>query len=387
MPTAFIIMQIGNTDLDQVCAKAIVPAAAACGLDPKRVDKHNQGGLLKSEIIKYIESSDILIADLTNERPNVYLEIGYSMGVDKFRNLILTVREDHLPDSPNRKPGDPKVHFDLAGYDILPWHPDKVDSFREELEKRIRRRLAVIRPSESARVSLWDEAWIEMQRRTATAGLASLGRSGFMEVRTAVYPPKLMRNQAELSDAARASMIRTFGWPIAVYLDGDDGRPRPRADGIVAEIALGPKKSYDYWAIRRNADFYFLGSLFEDERRPGEVFFNTRIVRVTETLLYLIRLYSKLGLDRSGKIAVVIRHGGLKGRVLTAVGERHVYPQKTDEDQIDTGLDATLDELEASLVPFVSRLLAPLFLVFDFTQFEPAVYEDIVGRFVKGEVS
>ncbi len=52
MPTAFIIMQIGNIDLDQVCDKAIVPAAVACGLDPKRVDKHNQGGLLKSEIIK-----------------------------------------------------------------------------------------------------------------------------------------------------------------------------------------------------------------------------------------------------------------------------------------------------------------------------------------------
>jgi hypothetical protein len=65
MTTAFIIMQIGNPELDNVCAHAIVPALEICGLDPKRVDKHNTGGLLKSEIIAFIESADIIIADLT----------------------------------------------------------------------------------------------------------------------------------------------------------------------------------------------------------------------------------------------------------------------------------------------------------------------------------
>lgn len=110
MPIGFIIMQIGNGELDQVCEKAIVPAVQACGLDARRVDKHNEGGLLKSEIIKYIQNADIIVADLTNERPNVYLEIGYAMGIDKFRNLILTVREDHFPDSPKYMRGGPKVH-------------------------------------------------------------------------------------------------------------------------------------------------------------------------------------------------------------------------------------------------------------------------------------
>ena len=99
MSEAFIIMQIGNKELDKVCEQAIVSAIEACGLEPKRVDKHNQGGLLKSEIIDFIERSDIIVAELTNERPNCYLEIGYAMGIDKFRNLILTSREDHNPES------------------------------------------------------------------------------------------------------------------------------------------------------------------------------------------------------------------------------------------------------------------------------------------------
>ena len=62
------------------------------------------------------------------------------MGVDKFRNLILTVREDHFPDSPSHARGGPKIHFDLAGYDILKWSPHEQGAFRGELETQIRPR-------------------------------------------------------------------------------------------------------------------------------------------------------------------------------------------------------------------------------------------------------
>jgi hypothetical protein len=44
-------MQIGNPELDNVCARAIVPAVEVCGLDAKRIDKHNTGGLLKGELL------------------------------------------------------------------------------------------------------------------------------------------------------------------------------------------------------------------------------------------------------------------------------------------------------------------------------------------------
>src|SRR5207249_6676973 len=132
----------------------------------------------------------------------------------------------------------------------------------------------------------WDSEWLQQQQSIASAGLADAGRSGFMEVRAALDPPKISKTQAELNEAAKAAEIRTFGWPIAVYLNRDYARPKARADGIIAQIRTDTKQSYDYWSIRRNGDFYFVGSLFEDERRPGFVFFNTRIVRVTEALLY-----------------------------------------------------------------------------------------------------
>jgi len=140
MEQAFVIMQIGNRPLDQVYERAIVPALRACGLTARRVDQHNLGGLLASEIIAFIESADIIVADLTNERPNCYLEVGYALGAGRSSHVVLTAREDHNPDSPYHRPGGPKVHFDLAGYDILFWAQDNLNGFRDELVKRVTHR-------------------------------------------------------------------------------------------------------------------------------------------------------------------------------------------------------------------------------------------------------
>jgi hypothetical protein len=145
MNQAFVIMQIGNSELDRIFNEVINLAVIAAGLPPaKRIDKHNEGGLLKSAITALIEDSDIIIADLTNERPNCYLEVGYAMGRNRFRNLILLAREDHNPDSPNYRPGEKKVHFDLSGYPILFWDPNRLDEFQPELKLGIQRRLNLL---------------------------------------------------------------------------------------------------------------------------------------------------------------------------------------------------------------------------------------------------
>ena len=79
MDEAFIIMQIGNPEMERICDNVTVPAIEAAGLSPKRVDRDNEGGLLKAEIVDFLERSTIIVADLTNERPNCYLEVGYAM--------------------------------------------------------------------------------------------------------------------------------------------------------------------------------------------------------------------------------------------------------------------------------------------------------------------
>jgi hypothetical protein len=365
----------------------MIPAIEACGLSAKRVDKHNEGGLLKSEIIKFIESSEIIIADLTYERPNCYLEIGYAMGIDKFRNLILTAREDHNLDSKNYKMGGPKIHFDLSGYDILFWDPLKLDDFRTELEKRIKRRLAIIQPTSEERKGHWNIDWISSHQATALAGLSKTGVTGFMEARFALDYPKPDWTQKVLDDAARASNINTFGWPIAVYLGNrEEFRPKPKSDGIVAEISSG---TYDYWAIGRNGDFYMLKSLFEDSRDASKIFFDSRINRVTELFLYCARLYDRLGVDRSSFINIVVRHSGLKNRTVKAANPNRLMlvDHSTTEDESITELRIKLEEIETTLTSLVKQVTAPMFILFDYLEISDSIYNDIVNSFVQGRIA
>ena len=389
MPNTFIIMQIGNNELDAVCEHCIVPAIEANGMVAKRVDKHNQGGLLKSEIVKFIETADIIVADLTNERPNCYLEIGYAMGLDKFRNLILTAREDHYPESPNYQRGGPKIHFDLAGYDILFWDLNDLDGFREELERRIRRRQTVVNPDNIQAPPTFDPEWAKANRDSAQEHWQDNENRGHFEAQVSLAPPKISRTQTELVEAARTSEIRTFGWPIGVYLGNrDEYRPRPVPDGIVAVIGNTERDTFDYWTWRRNGDFYILKSLFEDQREPMKLFFDTSIVRMTELLLYCARMYTKLGVDPAHEISFQTTYGGLSGRTIDAAGSRRLIRpyQPCAANEITAKTSTTLEKIEVDLTSLVKALLEPVFVLFDFFSIDDHLYEEIVNDFVNGRV-
>jgi hypothetical protein len=385
MATGFIIMQIGNPDMDRVCFEAIVPAVEAAGLQAIRVDKHNSGGLLKAEIVHFIEEAEIIVADLTNERPNCYLEIGYAMGLDKFRNLILTAREDHNIDSPSHVTGGPKIHFDLSGYDVLFWSADDLTGFRAELEKRIGRRQAIL-PKPSG-VEPFDEEWTARQREAALPGLERTAFKGHMEVRFSLVRADLSVGPAELLRAADSAQIHAFGWPIAVVLRPPDLAPKPRADGISAEIVADILRlSYDYWALRRNGDFYLLHSLYEDGHFPDKqlLFFDTRITRVTEVLLYCRRLYERLGVSPTTTVNIEVVHGGIAGRVLTASSPgRHLsLDRKSIEERIETRLTVPLSRIESDLTDVVKVFTRPLFELFDFFELNDSVLSEIVDGFV-----
>ncbi len=370
MTDAFVIMQIGNADLDTVYRDVFIPALKASGLEPKRVDKHNKGELLKSEIIRFIEGAEIIIADVTNERPNCYLEIGYAMGINKFQNLIITAREDHFHESPNFRKDGPKIHFDLGGYDILFWDPKNLDAFQAELRRRIERRRAILTPNVMS--TPWNEEWIQAQREIGIPRLAEIGKDGNMEVRFALDAPKTSKTQRELLVAARAAPIDTFGWPIGVVLGSEELSPKPRADGIFADILVKDRSSYDYWAIARNGDFYLYKSLFEDGKDPSRVFFNTRLIRVTETLLYCGRLYNRLGIPPTNSVNIAIKHSGFKGRVLDGIGSRKFFDVfgPTRENQSEAFIRTTLEQLETNLVAHVKTVLAPFLCCSIFSNYE-----------------
>jgi TIR domain len=230
--------------------------------------------------------------------------------------------------------------------------------------------------------------WFFNEQARAQGLISKLNLTGYMELRANVLHP-LSKSQIELLNAVKQSEIRTFGWPIGITLENrDEYRPRPYKDGIKAEVSISEKDrtSFDYWAARSSGDFYLLQSLFEDSRKPNQIFFDTRVVRVTESLMFIENLYRKLGVPPEARVGIQITHGGLKGRELNSASpNRHMFSRgQAEEDESISEITTILGTMSETRVDDVRKIVEPMFMLFNFMQFNADVYDDIVRSFERG---
>ncbi len=233
-----------------------------------------------------------------------------------------------------------------------------------------------------------DEEWLQQERSFASAEFNKVNLKGSLEIWFGLEN-KLNANQEQLLQAARGAEIKTFGWPIAVLLENqEEYKPRSRQNGIYANIPIGDRASYDYWSINNNGDFYLLKSLFEDNREPEKLFFDTRIVRTTEALLYCRRLYSSLGANDEDIAHFYTKYSGISGRELSAASSRRMLHERaTNEDEVSANTSFKLIDIDENPVEIVKTLLDPVFMLFDFFKLSDQVYTDIVNKFINGEVT
>ncbi len=98
----FVIMQFQGQEMTDAYT-AIKDECKNIGLRAERVDENTGSGFVIREITDLIERSEFLICDLTNERPNVYYELGYAHGVgNEAHDILLIAKEGTV------------LHFDIA---------------------------------------------------------------------------------------------------------------------------------------------------------------------------------------------------------------------------------------------------------------------------------
>lgn len=73
----FVAMPFSE-EFENVYEFGIYPAVRDCGCICERVDETLFFGDVLTQIRKGIETADLVIADLSDGRPNVYLEVGYA---------------------------------------------------------------------------------------------------------------------------------------------------------------------------------------------------------------------------------------------------------------------------------------------------------------------
>lgn len=245
--------------------------------------------------------------------------------------------------------------------------------------------------------------WFHEQEQKAITGFKKHNFSGFMEIKFS--PTKLLKDAdlSELKNFVQKSQIQTFGWPIGVILE-NRFQVNPHVDGkyISTEISIRNEQwgfdenkvsIFDYWSLKTDGSFYSLSSLFEDTRKPNCLFFDTRIIKITEVFLFARNLYSEFNLEKTETIEFLFRHGGLKNRLIMPANQSRIilHEYRSDEDEVGKPRDTiftNLNEIDSNIASLVKRVTDKLFEQFSFfnTILEQKIIDEIVINFKNGKI-
>lgn len=134
--TCFVVSIIGKensaerTHADDVFDYIIEPALSN-GFKVTRADKIFHADKIDDKIFHSLKNADLVVADLTGKNPNVFLEVGYRMALEKPIIFLVQKNSDPLPfdiQSINI------CHYDILGKNVLS-EASKAKTYIEETVK------------------------------------------------------------------------------------------------------------------------------------------------------------------------------------------------------------------------------------------------------------
>lgn len=132
MKKCFIVCPIGDPDTvtrkrsDSLLEYVLKPVCKACDFHAIRIDEVHAADSITQNIIEHLTNCDLVIADLTEQNPNAFFELGYRTAIKK---PVIQIRAK----------GEP-IPFDIA--DIQTFEYDltdlaAVDKFKSRITKTI----------------------------------------------------------------------------------------------------------------------------------------------------------------------------------------------------------------------------------------------------------
>lgn len=133
MKNCFVVCPIGEEGTetrkrsDQILKHIIAPVCESEGYEVVRVDKINDSDSINQTIIKHLNESDLVIADLTDHNSNAFFETGYRTALGK--PLIQLTQEGE------------KLPFDVSGTRTIFYNLsdlDKTETTKQKLRETIK---------------------------------------------------------------------------------------------------------------------------------------------------------------------------------------------------------------------------------------------------------
>ena len=121
---SFIVMPL-SPPFNDLYKEVIIPVCEKIGILAFRADDVFKPGIIMQDIIQALVESDIIIAEISSENPNVYYEIGYAHALGK-PTILLAKKDSELP-------------FDISGYRVIFY--DNSIGGKPEVEKNLEKHL------------------------------------------------------------------------------------------------------------------------------------------------------------------------------------------------------------------------------------------------------
>jgi hypothetical protein len=132
MPTCFVIQPFDGGKFDKRFRDVFVPAVKAAGLEPYRVDNDPSVSVPIDGIEEGIVQSVVCLADITEDNPNVWYELGYAFASNKPVCMVC---------SEERK--GKKYPFDIQHRTVIGYKPESPSDF-DEFQSKITARLTAL---------------------------------------------------------------------------------------------------------------------------------------------------------------------------------------------------------------------------------------------------
>lgn len=122
---AFVVMQFSE-EFNSLYNNVIKPICKEFDLEAVRADDEHTNGLIIHDILRSIQESYVILADITPDNPNVFYEVGYAHALNKPVILLRDNKKDKLP-------------FDLSGFRTL-FYKNSICG-KNEIEEQLRKHL------------------------------------------------------------------------------------------------------------------------------------------------------------------------------------------------------------------------------------------------------
>jgi hypothetical protein len=135
-PVCFVIQAFDGGKFDRRYIETIRPALVKAGVDPQRADEILGLNPIIEKIEKAIESAAICVAEVSEDNPNVWLELGYALALNR-PTVILCDRAIRS-----------KLPFDVQHRPVIFYRTDSKSGY-DELEREIVKYVATQLASET----------------------------------------------------------------------------------------------------------------------------------------------------------------------------------------------------------------------------------------------